>query len=68
MPTISPKWRRYLYGIGVALVPLSVTFGWLDDNRAAAVLGVLYAVFMGGMALANVPKGSGGSETEEGGV
>ena len=65
MPTIPPVWRKYLYGVGVALVPLSVTFGWLDDNRAAAVLGVLYAVFMGGMALANVNTATG-DETQDG--
>ena len=65
MPNLPAVWRRYIYGVGVALVPLSVTFGWLDDNRAAAILGVLYAVFMGGMALANVPKPSG-DETEDG--
>ncbi len=67
MPNLPAVWRRYIYGVGVALVPLSVTFGWLDDNRAAAILGVLYAVFMGGMALRNVADPQA-SETEEGGV
>jgi hypothetical protein len=64
MPTIPAVWRKYLYGVGVALVPLAVGFGWLDDNRAAAVLGVLYAVFMGGMAMVNVNKPEG-NQTQE---
>jgi hypothetical protein len=54
MPTIPAKWRRYLYGVGIAAVPLLVGFGWLDDNMAPAVVGLVYAVFMGGLAAVNV--------------
>lgn len=58
MPAISAKWRKYLYSLGMALVPLTQAFGWIDDNKAVAIAGVIYAVFMGGLAAANVPKGS----------
>ena len=52
------KWRKYLYSVGMAVVPLTQAFGWIDDNKAIAIAGVIYAVFMGGLAAANVPKGS----------
>ena len=57
MPTIPAKWRKWYYGVGMALVPLTQAFGWIDDNKAVAFSGVIYAVFMGGLAAANVPKG-----------
>lgn len=53
MPTMPLKWRRWCYGVGMALVPVTQAFGWLDDNKAVALAGVLYAVFMGGLALNN---------------
>lgn len=56
MPAIPAKYRRWVYGVSVATVPLLVAFGWLDDNVAPAVLGLLNAVFVGGLAFANVPK------------
>ena len=57
MPAIPAKWRKWLYGVGIALVPVLVGFGWLEDAVAPAVVGLLYAVFMGGLAVANVPRG-----------
>lgn len=56
MPAIPAKYRKWLYAVGAALVPVLVAFGWLDDNAAPAILGLIYAVFMGGLAAANVPK------------
>lgn len=60
MPVISARWRKYLYSLGMALVPLTQVFGWIDDNKAVAIAGVIYAVFMGGLAVTNVPKDSDG--------
>ena len=54
MPSIPAKWRKWAYGVGIALVPLTQAFGWIDDNKAVAITGVIYAVFMGGLAVANV--------------
>jgi hypothetical protein len=54
MPAIPAVWRKWLYAVGIALVPVLVAFGWVDDNVAPAILGLLYAVFMGGLAVANV--------------
>lgn len=56
MPAIPAKWRKWLYGVGIALVPVLVGFGWLEDSAAPAIVGLLYAVFMGGLAVANVPS------------
>lgn len=56
MPVIPAKWRKYLYGLSIAVVPVLVAFGWIDDNLAPALLGLAYAMFMGGLAMVNVPK------------
>lgn len=58
MPAIPAKWRKWLYATGMGFVPVAVAFGWVTDEKAAAIAGLLYAVFMGGLAVANVP-GSG---------
>jgi hypothetical protein len=62
MPAIPAKYRRWLYASGVALVPLLVALGWVEDSVAPAILGLLYAVFMGGLAAANTPKGGSDGE------
>jgi len=54
MPAIPAEWRRWLYVVGIALVPVTQAFGWVDDNKAIAVTGLVYAVFMGGLAAVNV--------------
>lgn len=57
MPSIPPKWRKWLYGVSMATIPVLVVFGWVDDNAAPAILGLVNAVFIGGLAMSNVPKG-----------
>lgn len=54
MPAIPAHYRRWLYAVGIALVPVLVAFGWLEDAVAPAVVGLIYAVFMGGLAVSNV--------------
>lgn len=56
MPAIPPKWRKWIYGVSLATIPVLVGFGWLDDNMAPAILGLVNAVFVGSLALSNVPK------------
>ena len=53
MPNIPAKWRKYLYGVSTATVPLLVIFGVLADEKAPAILGLLNAIFIGGLAFAN---------------
>jgi hypothetical protein len=65
MPAIPAKYRRWLYAVGIALVPVLVAFGWLEDSIAPAILGLLYAVFMGGMAAANVTPEAAQPEPED---
>ncbi len=54
MPAIPANYRRWLYAVGIAAVPVLVAFGWLEDSIAPAVVGLIYAVLMGGMAVSNV--------------
>lgn len=51
MPT--EQVRGYLYRVGVAVVPLLVAYGALNERDAALWLGVLGAVLGLGMAAAN---------------
>lgn len=60
MPAIPPKWRKYLYGVSAASIPILVLAGWVSDELGVAILGLANAVFIGGLAFANVPKGSDG--------
>lgn len=57
MPAIPPKWRKYLYGVSAASIPILVLAGWVSDELGVAILGLANAVFIGGLAFANVPKG-----------
>ena len=54
MPAIPAEWRKWLYAVGMAAVPLLVAFGWLEDSVAPAVVGLIYAILMGGLAASNV--------------
>ena len=56
MPNIPPKWRRYLYGVSAASIPVLVVSGYLSDELGVAVLGLANAVFIGGLAFANTPR------------
>ena len=48
----------------MAAVPLLVAFGWLEDSVAPAVVGLIYAVLMGGMAVSNVTPDAPASQPE----
>ena len=60
MPGIPAKWRKWIYGVSVATVPVLVAVGWLTDDLAPAILGLLNAVFIGGLAFRNVPGDADG--------
>ena len=53
MPNLPAKWRKYLYGLSVATVPVLVIVGWVSDELAVALLGLANAIFIGGLAFAN---------------
>ena len=53
MPNIPTKWRKYLYGVSAATIPVLVIVGWVSDEAAVALLGLANAVFIGGRAFAN---------------
>jgi uncharacterized membrane protein YkgB len=53
MPNIPTKWRKYLYGISAATIPVLVIAGWVSDELGVALIGLANAVFIGGLAFAN---------------
>jgi hypothetical protein len=53
MPNMPAKWRKYLYGISAATIPVLVIAGWVSDDLAVALIGLANAVFIGGLAFAN---------------
>jgi hypothetical protein len=56
MPNIPSKWRKWLYGVSIALIPILVIAGWASDELAVALIGLANAVFIGGLAFVNTPK------------
>jgi hypothetical protein len=64
MPHLPAIWRKYLYGLSAATVPVLVIAGWVSDELAIALLGLANAVFIGGLAFANThPVEQPGAET-----
>ena len=61
MPMIPAKWRKYLYGVSAASIPVLVVAGWVSDELAVAILGLANAVFIGGLAFANTPMETHGN-------
>lgn len=56
----SPATRRYIYGVAVAVVPLLVGLGIVEDGTAGLalqVVGALLAMGTAGLAAANTPEG-----------
>lgn len=56
MPAIPARYRKWLYAVSMATIPVLVGFGWVDNNVAPAIIGLANAVFIGGLAMANTPK------------
>ena len=42
--------RRWIYGIAVAVLPLLIAWGYLDEQTAAIVIGVIGAILVPGLA------------------
>lgn len=53
MPNIPTKWRKYLYGVSAATIPVLVIAGWVSDELGVALIGLANAIFIGGLAFAN---------------
>jgi len=53
MPNLPAPWRKYLYGLSAATIPVLVIVGWVSDELGVALLGLANAVFIGGLAFAN---------------
>lgn len=53
---LTPARRRWLYAILVALAPLAVAYGIVEQDQAALWLAVASTVLLGGTAIAHVPR------------
>jgi len=53
VPAIPVKWRKYLYGVSAASIPVLVILGYVSNELAVSLLGLANAVFIGGLAFAN---------------
>ena len=54
MPHITPTVRRWVYGLALAVVPLLVLYGILDEQSAPLWVALISAVVVPGLAVANV--------------
>ena len=54
MPQIPAHVRRWVYGVCLALVPLLVALGILEESIAPLVVALAGAVIAPGLALANI--------------
>lgn len=41
---LTPKVRRWVYGVAIAFVPLAVYLGWLEPEASPLVLALVLAV------------------------
>jgi uncharacterized membrane protein YkgB len=58
MPNISTQWRKYLYGISAATIPILVILGFISDELAVTLVAMANAIFIGGLAFTNThPEG-----------
>lgn len=51
---LTPAVRRWFYGIALAVVPLLVLYGILDEQSAPLWVALISAVVVPGLAIANV--------------
>ena len=56
MPNLPRVWRKWIYSVTLAAVPLAVAFGVLDDRRGALVVGLVGAIVSPALALRNLPE------------
>ena len=51
---LTPRVRRWIYGIAIAVLPLLIAYGLIDDSTAALWAAVIGAVLVPGLALGHV--------------
>lgn len=47
--------RKWIYGVALVAVPLLVAYGIIDENLAPLWIALIGAIFVPGLALANLP-------------
>ena len=56
---LTPAVRRWVYGIAIAVLPLLIAYGVLDDQSAPLWAALVGAVLVPSLAVANVQPGTG---------
>lgn len=51
---MTPARRRYVYGIATAALPLAIALGYVTENLAPLIVGVVGAVLVPDLARRNV--------------
>ena len=51
---LTPSRRRWIYGAAIAVLPLLIAYGVIDDSTAALWAAVIGAVLVPGLALGHV--------------
>lgn len=51
---LTPRVRRWIYGIALTVLPLLIAYGLIDDSTAALWAAVAGAVLVPGLALGHV--------------
>jgi len=54
MPHIPANVRKWIYTVCLALIPLAVAYGWLEDEMAPLWVALLAAILSPGLALMNM--------------
>lgn len=50
---MSPRHRRYVYGVSVAALPLLIALGYVTEHLAPTIIALLGAVLVPGLAAQN---------------
>lgn len=56
---MSPRTRRYIYGVSVAALPLLIALGVITDALAPSLIAFLGAALVPGLAASNTPSDDG---------
>lgn len=46
--------RKWVYRVALALIPIAVAYGWLQDEMAPLWVALIAAILAPGLALANI--------------
>lgn len=54
VPHVPAEARKWVYRVALALIPIAVAYGWLQDEMAPLWVALLAAILSPGLALMNI--------------